>query len=82
MTVNNEHNWENSNGDSCPRCAKPALRFYNGICLPCNARAIVAAERKERNRQRFLHSMRAHNARVDKRNKGGPIGVGPPNEPM
>ena len=70
-------NWDLAAGDLCPRCEKPALRFKAGVCLPCVADLGAQADRKERIRQRLLRFAKAHNARVDKRNKRGPARAGP-----
>ena len=69
--------WDLVAGDLCPRCEKPALRFKDGVCPPCVADLAERADRKERLRQRFLRFAKAHNARVDKRNKRGPAHAGP-----
>ena len=69
--------WEKVQGDLCPRCSKPSLRFRDGVCLPCVAELGAQADRKERIRQRMLRFAKAHNARVDKRNKRGPARAGP-----
>ena len=73
-------NWDLAAGDPCPRCKKPSLRFQQGVCLPCMADIVERADRQERLRQRYLRSMKAHNARVDKRNKRGPAYAGPPQQ--
>ena len=70
-------NWDLAAGDPCPRCGKASLRFKDGVCLPCVAELVERADRKERVRQRFLRFAKAHNARVDKRNKRGPARAGP-----
>ena len=62
-------NWELLEGDLCPRCNGPALRFKDGLCLPCGAELVKEADRKERLRQRLLRFARAHNARVDRYNR-------------
>ena len=70
--------WDLTEGVRCVRCHKPAFRFRDGVCLPCGADLVTQADRKERLRQRFLRSMKAHNARIDKRKKRGPAPAGPP----
>lgn len=73
-------NWDQLQDVLCPRCGKPALRFKDGLCYPCVADLWIVADRKERTRQRFLRFAKAHNARVDKRNKRGPAKAGPPRD--
>ena len=65
----------------CPRCKQEASRFKDGVCFSCVADIWILADRKERLRQRFLRFAKAHNARVDKRNKRGPARAGPPGSP-
>ena len=38
-------NWDLAAGDPCPRCNGPALRFKDGVCLPCVANQAQRADR-------------------------------------
>ena len=71
-------NWEKAEGDLCPRCSRPSLRFKDGVCLPCGADLVESADRKERLRQRFLRFRKAHNARIDRNKKRGLARARPP----
>ena len=63
------YNWDLLADDLCPRCNKPALRFRDGVCLPCGEKLMVEFDLKERTKSRCLRLARAHNLRVEKRTR-------------
>ena len=53
-------NWELAAGDLCPRCSKSALRFKDGVCLPCVADLAVRADRKTKQLAKLAKASTKH----------------------
>jgi len=67
----NEADWIKAGGAICPRCGWEAVRFRpeDGVCRQC---ADFLNDKKfsdEKKRAKFLRFVKAHNARVDKRER-------------
>jgi hypothetical protein len=68
-----EKDWAAAAGPKCPRCGEESLRFRpeDGVCRKCAGELDEKEERDKKKRAKWLRQVKAHNARIDNRKKGG-----------